>query len=290
MIYLSVRKKLSMSEGDRTLALDIKLEDSSFTAIYGKSGAGKTTILRILAGLLQPDWGYIEVNGEVWLDTDKKVNLPPQKRKVGFVFQDFALFPNMTVEENLQYASENKTNSAFIQHLLTIVSMEKLANRKPSTLSGGQQQRVALIRALVRKPKILLLDEPLSSLDLDMRHKLREQIDALHKQFYTTTLLVSHDLAEIYRLADKVILLEEGKVSKSGKPAQVFGEKRLSSKIQLTGEVLRIEAAEVVYIVEILAGNTIIKTIATQEEVIDLRVGDRVMVFSKAFNPILRKL
>jgi molybdate transport system ATP-binding protein len=168
--------------------------------------------------------------------------------------------------------------------------MENLAHRKPATLSGGQQQRIALIRALVRRPGILLLDEPLSALDQDMRYKLREEIHLLHQQFHTTTLLVSHDLPEIYRLCDQVLILEEGKLVKSGRPEEIFNEKRLSSKIQLIGEVLRIQAGEVVYIIELLAGNTVIKTIATKEEADELNIGDRVLIFSKAFNPIIKKL
>ncbi|MDO1445251.1 ATP-binding cassette domain-containing protein [Rhodocytophaga aerolata] len=290
MIRIQVRKTLSMSEGEKALQIETSLETGSFTAIYGRSGAGKTTFLRLLAGLIQPEQGYIEVDGQVWLDTQKKINLPPQKRSIGFVFQDFALFPNMTVLENLQYASGNKPDQEFIKQLLTMVSMEKLAHRKPTTLSGGQKQRIALARALVRRPSILLLDEPLSALDQEMRHKLREEIHLLHRQFQTTTLLVSHDLAEIYRLANKVLIIEEGSISKSGKPDEVFSEKRLSSKIQLTGEVVRIVPGEVVYIIEILTGNSIIKTIATKEEAEQLAIGSQVMVFSKAFNPIIKKL
>jgi molybdate transport system ATP-binding protein len=279
-----------MSEGERELQMETILQKGSFTAVYGKSGAGKTTFLRLLAGLTQAEQGYIEVDGEVWLDTENKINLPPQKRSIGFVFQDFALFPNMTVEENLLYALGGRRDQQLIRQLLGLISMEKLAHRKPATLSGGQQQRVALVRALVRRPKILLLDEPLSALDMDMRHKLREEIDILHHQFDTTTLLVSHDLAEVYRLCDQVIFLEEGRAIKKGRPDEVFSEKRLSSKIQLTGVIISIQPAGVIYIIEMLAGNSVIKVIATKEEVEELHVGDQVMIFSKAFNPIIRKL
>jgi molybdate transport system ATP-binding protein len=290
MIHIKLRKVLSMSEGERELQIETILQKGSFTAVFGKSGAGKTTLLRLLAGLAQPEQGYIEVDGETWLDSKQKVNLSPQKRRIGFVFQDFALFPNMTVWENMLYAAGNKPDQDLIRQLLTMVAMENLAHRKPATLSGGQQQRVALIRALVRRPKILLLDEPLSALDLEMRHKLREEIYMLHRQFNTTTLLVSHDLAEVYRLCDQVLYLDEGKLIKSGKPDEVFTEKRLSSKIQLTGEVTGIHPGEVVFIIEILTGNSIIKTIATAEEAAELHIGDQVMVFSKAFNPIIKKL
>jgi molybdate transport system ATP-binding protein len=290
MIHIKLRKALSMSEGERELQIETVLQKGSFTAVFGKSGAGKTTLLRLLAGLTHPEQGHIEVDGETWLDTREKINLSPQKRRIGFVFQDFALFPNMTVWENMLYAAGNKPDQDLIRQLLGMVAMENLAHRKPATLSGGQQQRIALIRALVRRPKVLLLDEPLSALDLEMRLKLREEIHMLHRKFNTTTLLVSHDLAEVYRLCDQVLYLDEGRLIKSGKPDEVFSEKRLSSKIQLTGEVISIHAGEVVFIIEILTGNSIIKTIATREEAAELRIGDQVMVFSKAFSPIIKKL
>lgn len=289
MIRIKVRKSLLMAEGKTDLTVDIYLEAHSFCTLYGESGAGKTTILKILAGLIQPEEGLIEVNGETWLDTSRNINLAPQKRKIGFVFQDYALFPNMTVRENLAYALKDKRHQPIITELLHMVSLQALADRKPATLSGGQQQRVALIRALVRQPQILLLDEPLSALDLEMRQALQGEIFRLHQAFHTTTLMVSHQLAEIYRLSDRILWLEKGRISRMGTPAEVFGEKQLSSKIQLKGELLGIKASEVVFILDILVGNNIIKVVATAAEVAGLQPGDQVTVFSKAFNPIIRK-
>jgi molybdate transport system ATP-binding protein len=290
MIHIQVRKSLLMAEGKMDLAVDFKLEKGSFSTLYGKSGAGKTTILRILAGLVQPDEGCIVVNGHTWLDTSKKINLPPQQRQIGFVFQDYALFPNMTVRENLQYALNGKPDKHQIDNLLERAALQHLANRKPATLSGGQQQRVALMRALVRQPQILLLDEPLSALDLEMRQALQTEIYALHQSFNTTTLLVSHQLSEIYRLSDFIIRLEGGKIISQGTPASIFGQERLSSKIQLIGEVLSIRENGVVYILDILVGSNIIKTVATKDEVEGLHPGDQVKVFAKAFNPIVQKI
>ncbi|GEO04869.1 GTPase [Adhaeribacter aerolatus] len=290
MIQIRVRKSLLMASGKTELAVDFNLEAGSFCTLYGKSGAGKTTILKILAGLIQPDEGFISVNDEVWLDTGKNINLPPQKREIGFVFQDYALFPNMTVRENLQYALNGKTDKNRIDDLLERAALQQLAHRKPLTLSGGQQQRVALMRALVRKPQILLLDEPLSALDLEMRQTLQTEIYGLHQSFHTTTLLVSHQLSEIYRLSDFIISLENGKIMAQGTPAGVFGRERLSSKIQLIGEVLSIRENGVVYILDILVGNNIIKTVTTAEEVQGLQPGDQVKVSAKAFNPIVQKL
>jgi molybdate transport system ATP-binding protein len=289
MIRIKVRKSLLMAEGATELAVDVHLEAGSFCTLYGSSGAGKTTLLKILAGLIQPDEGLIEVNGATWLDTSRKINLAPQKRQIGFVFQDYALFPNMTVRENLQYAAKDKRNRPVIEELLNLVSLQSLADRKPATLSGGQQQRLALARALVRQPQILLLDEPLSALDLEMRQMLQGEIFRLHQAFGTTTLMVSHQLTEIYRLADRILWLEKGQISRQGSPGEVFGEKQLSSKIQLKGELLGIKASEVVYILDILVGNNIIKVVATAAEVAGLQPGDPVTVFSKAFNPIIRK-
>ncbi len=279
-----------MAGGETTLEIDEEIGEGSITAIYGKSGAGKTSFLRILAGLLQPDEGFIEVSGIVWLDTEKGINLPVQKRGTGFVFQDFALFPNMTVAENLRYASTRKDVSGLLKELLAMVSLEQLADRRPDTLSGGQKQRVALIRALIREPRILLLDEPLSALDAETRSVLREEIYRLHQKFSLTTLLVTHDMGEIYRLSDTVIHIDNGKIIATGMPHEVFGASRLSSKIQLTAEVLRINRTGVVNIVEVLTGNTIVKVIATDEEVADLNIGDKVMLFTKAFNPMIRKI
>ena len=290
MMRMRFTKMLSMAEGEKSLEIDAEIRDGSVTTIYGKSGAGKTSLLRILAGLLQPDEGYIEVDGEVWLDTKKKIRLPVQKRGTGFVFQDFALFPNMTVAENLRYAASRRNGDGFMQELLGMVSLEQLADRKPDTLSGGQKQRIALIRALIREPRILLLDEPLSALDAEMRSVLREEIYQLHKKFNLTTLLVSHDMGEIYRLSDNVIHIDKGKIIDTGTPHDVFGASRLSSKIQLTAEVLRIIHTDVVNVVEVLIGNSIVKVIATDEEVSDLNIGDKVMLFSKAFNPMIRKI
>ena len=290
MIEVYVRKLLLMAEGKTNLEVDIKLAEKSFCTLYGQSGAGKTTILKIIAGLVQPDEGYIAVNGQVWLDTRKKINLPPQNREIGFVFQDYALFPNMTVRENLQYALNKKSDNQLLNNLLERASLEHLAHRKPPTLSGGQQQRVALLRALVRQPQILLLDEPLSALDLEMRQTLQTEIYQLHQSFQTTTLLVSHQLSEIYRLSDFIISLEKGKIIAQGTPAEVFGLDRLSSKIILIGEVLRIQENGVVFILDILIGNNIIKTVATPDEIKGLAPGDQVQVFAKAFNPMVKKI
>jgi molybdate transport system ATP-binding protein len=290
MIKISIQKKLKMADGMTSLAIDTEITPGEFIAIFGKSGAGKTTLLRIISGLMQPEKGIIEVNGEVWLNTERKINLPVQKRKIGFVFQDVALFTNMSVRSNIRYALKGNKDKGFTNRLLEMVEMTALADRKPGTLSGGQQQRVAMIRALATKPGLLLLDEPLSALDMEMRSHLRDELQALHKEFNLTTLLVTHDITDIYRLADHVISIDKGKIVRSGKPDDLFSEAYMSSKVRLQGEVLQIRKSGVVFIVEILSGNAIIKVIAGKEEVAHLRTGSQVMVFSKAFNPVIRAM
>lgn len=222
MIKIRIRKKLNMAGGVSDLVVNAELPLQNITALYGPSGAGKTTLLKIIAGLIKPEEGYIEVNDEVWLDTSKRINLPPQKRNIGFVFQDYALFPNMTVMQNLLYADKN-ADETLINHLLTLTGLIAFANHKPETLSGGQKQRVALARALVRKPSLLLLDEPLSALDNGTRIQLQQELLQLHNEYQFSALLVSHDIAEVYHLANQVLSIDKGNIVNLGKPVEVFG-------------------------------------------------------------------
>ena len=196
----------------------------------------------------------------------------------------------MTVRENLRFALEEKRDSAVIDTLLDTVGLETLASRYPDTLSGGQKQRVALIRALVRRPEILLLDEPLSALDLQMRLKLQDELLRMHREFGLTTLLVSHDLSEIFKLSNRVIMLEHGTVTGDGSPEELFVSGELGGKFKFTGELLRIDKNGVVHILTLLIGSSIVRVVATDAEAAGLAVGDRVAVASKAFNPLIEKL
>jgi molybdate transport system ATP-binding protein len=240
MIRIRIRKKLNMAEGVSDLIVDTELPIQNITALYGPSGAGKTTLLKITAGLLQPEEGFIEVNGEVWLDTSNKINLPPQKRDIGFVFQDYALFPNMTVKQNLLYAAGKNADETLISHLLNLTGLSTFANHKPETLSGGQKQRAALARALVRKPSLLLLDEPLSALDNETRIQLQQELLQLHNEYRFSAILVSHDMPEVYHLAGQVLSIDKGKILKTGTSAEVFGLAENESA-RLFGQVINID-------------------------------------------------
>lgn len=287
MIEFQLHKKLHSAGGEMLLDVNINVEAGEFIAISGPSGSGKTTLLRLIAGLAEPERGYIEVQQECWLDTRKKINLSPQKRNVGFVFQDYALFPNMTVRKNLEYALGQNGPSRIIDELTQIMELEELMSRYPSKLSGGQQQRVALARSLVRRPPILLLDEPLSALDAAMRSRLQDYILQLHKRYALTTILVSHDFVEIFKMADRVIQLEDGKIVKSGKPKDIFFTPTISGKFKFAGKVLSITQNDVVFIVNVLVGMDVVQVIVSETEVEGLKIGDEVVLVSKAFNPML---
>ncbi len=290
MMYINIKKNLFTAQGNLKLEIDLSINTGTITTIYGASGAGKTTILRILAGLLNTEYGKIIIDNDVWLDTDNKINITPQKRNVGIVFQDYALFPNFTVKENLEYALNKVQNKNIIKDLLEIMELTELQNHYPVTLSGGQQQRIALARALVSKPKLLLLDEPMSALDKEMRSKIQDYILQIHKNYQLTILLVSHDISEIYKLSENMIVLEDGKITKQGSPATLFSNQFLSGKFQMLGEVLNIEKEDIIYIVSVLINNNIVKVVAFNDDIINLNIGDRVVVSSKAFNPVIFKV
>jgi len=204
MIFIDISKKLKNFE----LKINLEIENNLFLGVIGKSGSGKSTFLRILAGLEKAD-GKIVVDNEIWLD--KKNFLPSQKRSIGFVFQNYALFPNMSVLENLLYVKNDKK---FAFELLEMVGLENFKDRYPINLSGGEKQRVALIRALMRKPKLLLMDEPFSAIDFEIKKSLIEDIKKIHNEFNLTTILVSHSFFEIESLAKRVIEIDKGKIIK----------------------------------------------------------------------------
>jgi molybdate transport system ATP-binding protein len=207
LLNIEIKKRILTSNGWKELDIKLDVEEKSFIGITGSSGSGKTTLLRIISGLTKPDSGAIIVDGEPWFDSKLKIDLPPQKRKTGFMFQEHALFPNMTVKQNILYAL-NDINE--VDKLLVLMELKSLENIYPEKLSGGQKQRVALARAVIQKPKILLLDEPFSSLDDKMCFILQKEIKKIHQLFGITIFFVSHRFHEILNLASRIITLDEG--------------------------------------------------------------------------------
>jgi molybdate transport system ATP-binding protein len=290
MIYIRISKSLEGPGGPMQLTLDQRIESGHLVTVYGQSGVGKTSLLRILAGLMTPESGTIKIGSEVWFDSERGINLKPGKRSIGMVFQDYGLFPNMTVRDHLVYGLMKGSNMGFVDELIEVVELENLEHRKPTSLSGGQRQRVALARALIRKPKLLLLDEPLSALDMEMRTKLQDYVLEAHRKLHLTTLLVSHDVGEIFKLSDKVLHLEDGKVLNFSSPIQMFSHRHLSGKFQFTGEIIDLVAEDIIFVVTVLIDNHLVKIIVDQSTANGLSVGDKVLVASKAFNPVIRKI
>ncbi|GJM29858.1 MAG: GTPase [Cyclobacteriaceae bacterium] len=290
MIDIQISKSLDGPNGPMKLSINRQIESEQIVTIYGDSGAGKTSLLRVMAGLMTPDEGSIRVDNKVWLNTASSINLKPGSRSIGMVSQDFALFPNMTVRKNLEYALPKNQHGNAIDDLIRITELERLENRKPASLSGGQQQRVALARALVTRPRILLLDEPLSALDQSMRVKLQNHILDLQREFKLTIFLVSHEVGEIFKLSNQVMHLKNGLIKQYCTPLELFSHRHLSGKFQFTGEVAAIMAEDIVYILTVLIDNHLVKVIVDKTTAGRLQVGDKVLVASKAFNPIVKKI
>ena len=283
MLKIDIHKALQGSQGEMGLDIKLDIKEHDFIALSGESGSGKTTLLRILAGLEKAS-GSIVLGDEVWLD--EKRDLPTQKRGIGFVFQDYALFANMSVEQNLLYVNKDK---ALAKHLLVLTHLWELKDRLPSTLSGGQKQRVSLCRALMNRPRLLLMDEPLSALDPKMRTQLQEDILNLHKEFGTTTIMVSHDPSEIYRLANRVFVLDQGKVIQEGTAKELFLKAHGSQKFSLRGELLEIIKADVIYVAVVAIGQQIVEVVLDENEARTLKIGQSVQVNTKAFAPSLNQ-
>lgn len=199
MISADIQHRLSAYNGLQKLQVAAEFATGSITKILGPSGVGKTTFLKIIAGFIKPDKGAIVADGTPWLDTASGLFVPPQKRTAGFVFQDYALFPNMTARQHLEYAT---TDEAWINRLLTMGKLEPFVRHKPSHLSGGQQQRLAILRALANKPRLLLMDEPFSALDQAIRIELIAALKLLFEELGATVLIVSHYPQELEGLTD----------------------------------------------------------------------------------------
>ncbi len=220
-------------------ALDLDIGDGEFVSLLGPSGCGKTTTLRLIAGFLQPDGGEIRVNDQVI--SSVTVMVPPERRNMSMIFQSYAVWPHMTVFQNVAYGLKFKKLTKHevdqkVTTLLEIVHLEALTNRYPGELSGGQQQRVALARALVVEPQILLLDEPLSNLDANLREEMRFEIRRLHEEFRITTVYVTHDQAEAMVTSDRIVVMNRGRVIQVGSPVEIFEQPKTRFVAEFIGK------------------------------------------------------
>jgi iron(III) transport system ATP-binding protein len=203
--------------------ISLEIEDKTFVSFLGPSGCGKTTCLRMIAGLEAPSQGTMRIGADVVYDSSQNIFVQPEKRRLGMVFQSYAVWPHMNVFDNVAYPLKIlKLSSQEIEHkvmeVLNIVEMQNLEKRMPNALSGGQQQRVALARGLVARPQVLLLDEPLSNLDAKLREKMRHDIRKIQQDFGITCIYVTHDQLEAFSMSDKIVILNAGSVEQIGTP------------------------------------------------------------------------
>lgn len=205
MLQINVKKQL----GQLALQANIQVPDQGVTAIFGLSGSGKTSLINLVSGLIQPDEGFIRLNDRTLVDMDTQESLPTHLRKIGYVFQDARLFPHYTVKGNLRYGMKNVSQDDF-NYIVDLLGITYLLKRYPLTLSGGEKQRVAIGRALLAEPDILLMDEPLSALDVPRKRELMQYLERLSKEINIPILYVTHSLDELLRLADRVVLMENG--------------------------------------------------------------------------------
>lgn len=231
-LEVNIKKKL------KNFTLKIQFEtELGIRGILGASGCGKSMTLKAIAGLVTPDEGRIVLNGKVLFDSKQKINLPPQKRKVGYLFQNYALFPNMTVEENIMVGllGNKREKAKKVSEMIQLFNLHGLEKQYPNRLSGGQQQRVAFARLLAYDPEVMLLDEPFSALDSCLKEQLQVQIKEILKRYKKTVLMVSHDRMEIYRLCDEIMTMKNGVVLQKGTTKEVFDAPREPITARLMG-------------------------------------------------------
>jgi molybdate transport system ATP-binding protein len=217
------------------LAARFDCRPGELVALVGPSGSGKSTLLRCVAGLMHPARGRIVCHDRVWFDSERALRLPAQQRRVGLVFQHYALFPHLSALRNVALACDRPDAEHHAAALLQRLGLDGLAQRRPSQLSGGQQQRVALARALARDPEVLLLDEPFSAVDQPARHALYRELAELHRTVALPIVLVTHDLHEARRLADRMVIIDGGASLQQGTPAQVASQPRNARVAELVG-------------------------------------------------------
>jgi len=291
-LHVRISKKLPGGNSNGfTLDAEFKCRDEMIV-LFGPTGAGKTLTLDCIAGLEAPDAGYISINNTVYFDSEDKINISPQKRKVGYLFQNYALFPHLTVEQNIMFGMRSGKNIIELEKMLGIFEIHGLEKRYPSQLSGGQRQRVALARALITQPKILLLDEPFSAIDHITRVRLRRDLKKIREMIKIPIVLITHNPVEAYTMADSLIVYRHGGIEQVGSPKEIFTKPKSMNVARLVGmnnifkgKVIDIREEEIV--------------IQSQEKITaprvpDLKIGeeitwcirpDHVMVLQEDFSP-----
>jgi len=238
MLHVSAQTRLGR------FVLDVELESAGgVTALFGRSGSGKTSIINVIAGLLRPARGRVELNGELLFDSARGVDQPIERRRIGYVFQDARLFPHLSVRQNLRYgAFFNRAAGAVVdaEQVIGLLGLESLLERRPGALSGGEKQRVAIGRALLASPRILLMDEPLAALDLPRKGEVLGYVERLREELDIPIVYVSHAIEEVVRIADRVALVSEGRVLATGAPDEIM------SRLDLRPATGRYEAGAVI--------------------------------------------
>ncbi len=254
---VGIAARVEYARGPRAVSLTLTAAGGGISVVVGPSGSGKSTLLRILAGLLTPDKGYIQVRDQPWFDDSRGIDLAPQQRRVGMVFQDYALFPNMSALDNVAFARRGREDRRQARkaaaRFLAKVHMQGLQHRYPRELSGGQKQRVAVARALAREPDLLLLDEPFSAVDQVVRRKLREELLELSASLRCAVILVTHDLQEAAMLGQQVGVMHRGSLLQMGareeifyRPADVMAARLLDMRNILPAEVVSTDGRETI--------------------------------------------
>jgi len=192
------------------------------TGIFGPSGAGKTTLLEIIAGIRRPDSAIIEMNGDILTDTFRRIQIPIEHREIGYVPQDLALFPHLSVQKNLLFGVHQNGRKQDFDHIVSVLDIGNLLRRGIGNLSGGEKQRVAFARALLASPRLLMLDEPLASLDHTLKNRMIEYLLHISTEFHTPMIYVSHDATEMTQLCEQVLMMNEGRIIETGSPSELF--------------------------------------------------------------------
>lgn len=231
---MSIEVRIKKQIGDFSLDVAFSAGSEVF-ALLGGSGCGKSMTLKCIAGIERPDSGFIKINDRVVYDSEKKINLPPQKRKVGYMFQDYALFPNMTVEQNIKIGMGKNPDLQKVKELIKTYQIEGLEDRLPTRLSGGQKQRVALARMMATEPDVLLLDEPLSALDTYLRWQMEEELMDLFGRIDKSILFVTHSRDEVYHLCDRVCIIRDGKSEEAQEKREFFKNPKTLAAARISG-------------------------------------------------------